>query len=292
MEPTSKKISKRARDAEVDVNSEGDDDHPSPSSSTSKLPLARAESPSPSHEDEDQLAGSSTSRKPKHVKKKAKKTKSPGIVYISRLPPGMTPQKVRHLMGRWGDVGKVYAQRPDAPSGHNPNVSQPKKQKHASANFTEAWVEFLDKSIAKTVASMLNAQVIGGKKGDRWRDDIWTMKYLSGFKWEMLGEQVAYERQAHNARLRTEIARSKTEQSEYLKNVELARVLKKREAKKVETSASGGAGAGQSAPAAAGIDSEGRAKGESKGYRQRQVVDKGKSFEGKGMDKVLGNVFG
>lgn len=23
-----------------------------------------------------------------------------------------------------------------------------------------------------------------------WRDDIWTMKYLSGFKWEMLGEQV------------------------------------------------------------------------------------------------------
>jgi hypothetical protein len=25
---------------------------------------------------------------------------------------------------------------------------------------------------------------------DRWRDDVWTMKYLSGFKWEMLGEQV------------------------------------------------------------------------------------------------------
>lgn len=48
----------------------------------------------------------------------------------------------------------------------------------------------MDKSIAKTVAQMLNAQVIGGKKGDRWHDDIWTMKYLSGFKWEMLGEQV------------------------------------------------------------------------------------------------------
>lgn len=48
----------------------------------------------------------------------------------------------------------------------------------------------MDKSLAKTVASMLNAQVIGGKKGDRWRDDIWTMRYLSGFKWEMLGEQV------------------------------------------------------------------------------------------------------
>jgi ESF2/ABP1 family protein len=40
------------------------------------------------------------------------------------------------------------------------------------------------------VAQMLNAQMIGGKKGDKWRDDIWTMRYLSGFKWEMLGEQI------------------------------------------------------------------------------------------------------
>ena len=48
--------------------------------------------------------------------KKKKSTISPGIVYISRLPPGMTPQKVKHLMARWGDVGKVYAQRKDCES--------------------------------------------------------------------------------------------------------------------------------------------------------------------------------
>lgn len=65
-----------------------------------------------------------------------------------------------------------------------------KRQKHAQALYTEAWVEFLDKKMAKVVAEMLNAQVIGGKKGDRWRDDVWTMKYLSGFRWEMLGEQI------------------------------------------------------------------------------------------------------
>lgn len=68
--------------------------------------------------------------------------------------------------------------------------NQSRKHKHLSANYTEAWVEFKDKKIAKVVAEMLNASTIGGKKGDRWRDDIWTMKYLSGFKWEMLGEQV------------------------------------------------------------------------------------------------------
>lgn len=50
------------------------------------------------------------------VKKKKKKVLTPGIVYISRVPPGMTPQKVRHLMARWGEVGKVYAQRRDGQS--------------------------------------------------------------------------------------------------------------------------------------------------------------------------------
>lgn len=51
---------------------------------------------------------------PRRVKeKKAKKKKTAGIVYISRLPPGMTPHKVRHLMAKWGEVGRVYAQRRD-----------------------------------------------------------------------------------------------------------------------------------------------------------------------------------
>lgn len=55
-----------------------------------------------------------------------------------------------------------------APTGYNPDSGKSKKkEKHAAANYSEAWVEFLDKSVAKTVAKMLNAQVIGGKKGDK-----------------------------------------------------------------------------------------------------------------------------
>lgn len=57
-------------------------------------------------------------------------------------------------------------------------------------HYTEGWVEFKDKKVARSVAEMLNAQPIGGKKGSRWRDDIWTMKYLPKFKWYMLTEQV------------------------------------------------------------------------------------------------------
>lgn len=54
-----------------------------------------------------------TTSKPKSKSKKRKEAPSAGIVYISRLPPGMTPQKVKHLMARWGEVGKIYAQKKD-----------------------------------------------------------------------------------------------------------------------------------------------------------------------------------
>jgi ESF2/ABP1 family protein len=57
-------------------------------------------------------------------------------------------------------------------------------------HYTEGWVEFKDKHVARSVATMLNAQPIGGKKGTRWRDDVWTMKYLPKFKWNMLTEQI------------------------------------------------------------------------------------------------------
>jgi ESF2/ABP1 family protein len=34
-----------------------------------------------------------------------------GMIYISRIPPGMQPAKVRHLMSQYGEVGRVYLQK-------------------------------------------------------------------------------------------------------------------------------------------------------------------------------------
>jgi ESF2/ABP1 family protein len=34
-----------------------------------------------------------------------------GVIYISRIPPGMQPPKVRHLMSQHGEVGRVYLQQ-------------------------------------------------------------------------------------------------------------------------------------------------------------------------------------
>ena len=117
------------------------------------------------------------------------------------------------------------------------------------AHYTEGWVEFKDKRVARSVAEMLNAQPIGGKKGSRWRDDVWTMKYLPKFKWNMLTEQIgethgsyglfvlpyiptAHEAAVHAAQLRVELSQSRKEQRDYLRNVELARVLDKRARRK------------------------------------------------------------
>ncbi|KAJ2923984.1 hypothetical protein H1R20_g13116, partial [Candolleomyces eurysporus] len=136
-----------------------------------------------------------------------------GVLYISRIPPGMRPAKQE-------DAKRAYLRK---------KYTSTKK-----AHFTEGWVEFKDKKVARSVAEMLNAQPIGGKKGSRWRDDIWTMKYLPKFKWNMLTEQVAHEAAVQSAKLRVELSQSRQEQQEYLRNVELARVLDKRAEKKRE----------------------------------------------------------
>jgi ESF2/ABP1 family protein len=34
-----------------------------------------------------------------------------GVLYISRIPPGMSPNKVRHLLSAYGEIGRVYLQQ-------------------------------------------------------------------------------------------------------------------------------------------------------------------------------------
>ena len=43
-------------------------------------------------------------------------------------------------------------------------------------NFTEGWVEFEDKRVAKAVAATLNGQQIGGKKRSAYYYDIWNVR--------------------------------------------------------------------------------------------------------------------
>ena len=56
--------------------------------------------------------------------------------------------------------------------------------------YTEGWVEFTDKHIAKWVAEALNNRPVGGKKSSYYHDDLWNIKYLSKFRWTHLTEKI------------------------------------------------------------------------------------------------------
>ncbi|KAF7790870.1 hypothetical protein EIP86_001828 [Pleurotus ostreatoroseus] len=202
-----------------------------------------------------------------------------GVIYISRIPPGMRPTKVRHLMSQYGEVGRVYLQPEDAKRAYLRRKYTSTKKIH----FVEGWIEFKDKKVARSVAEMLNAQPIGGKKGTRWRDDIWTMKYLPKFKWNMLTEQIAHEAAVHAARLRVELSQSKREQQEYLKNVELAHVLEKRAERKRK--------AGQDDPLPAASPKKHRSDGPPKEKKAKGPSNSSAGGEDKALNSVLSSIF-
>lgn len=145
------------------------------------------------------------------------------IVYISRIPPGMGPSKLKSLLSQYGETNRVYLAR----DPKDTRTQRKNKTRHLSYRFEEGWVEFLDKKVARHTAELLNAKTIGGKQSSPFYHDVWTLKYLPKFKWSMLSEGIAQERAKEAALLRSEISQSKRAQSSYLDQVEKSRVQRR-----------------------------------------------------------------
>ncbi|WAR16292.1 ABT1-like protein [Mya arenaria] len=143
-------------------------------------------------------------------KKKSKKNKESGIIYLSSVPTLMNVNIVRRQFEVFGEVGRIFLQ---------PNVKVKSRGKQGRV-FSEGWVEFQDKKVAKSVAASLNNTLIGGKKKNRWREELWNIKYLHRFKWAHLNERLAYEKAVHTQRMRTEISQAKREANFYVRNAE------------------------------------------------------------------------
>lgn len=162
--------------------------------------------------------------------------KKAGIVYLSRVPPFMKPDKVRHLLSAYGDIGKVFL----SPEDPKITARRRKYKNQKRPHYTEGWVEFLDKKDAKAVAKMLNAKSIGGAGRSRYKEDLWNLKYLQGFKWTQLTEQIAYEKAVRDQKLRVEMQQAKKENELYLKQVAKSKMIKsileRKEAKSLEES--------------------------------------------------------
>ncbi|KAM3546556.1 hypothetical protein ARSEF1564_000614 [Beauveria bassiana] len=150
-----------------------------------------------------------------------KAIKRSGVVYLSRIPPFMKPAKLRSLLEPYGAINRIFL-APEDPTAHARRVRAGGNKKRS---YTEGWVEFLRKKDAKAVCALLNAGTVGGKKGSYYRDDIWNLMYLKGFKWHNLTEQIASENAERASRMRAEISKTARENKEFVRNVEQAKVL-------------------------------------------------------------------
>lgn len=139
-----------------------------------------------------------------------------GIVYLSRVPPRMTPSKVKTLLSDWGEITRIYLVEED-------KTHRKKRRKAGGSSgkrYTEGWIEFASKKIAKLVGSSLNMTPISHQKGNMHHDDVWSVKYLKGFKWSHLTEKVAYERRVREQKLRVEMMEVKRENAAFVSQLE------------------------------------------------------------------------
>lgn len=151
--------------------------------------------------------------------------KGRGVVYIPRVPPYMQASKLRHLLSQFGDIGRIYL-TPEDSTEHEKRVKAGGQKK---VMYKDGWVEFEKKKIAKSVCESLNGTPIGGKKGHNfYRDDIWTLRYLSKFTWSDLNEHLAANRDLRSKRLLQRQDRQEKEDEFYLKNVIKAQSNKRR----------------------------------------------------------------
>jgi len=247
---------KRRRNEDDDSNGEGSVDDKSDASSTNSID----EGSKSVGEEED--PSNNTSDKPKEEqlqKKKKKKVRKlnvsatedfnaklqkRGIVYLSRVPPRMTPSKVKTLLSDFGTVTRVYLVEED-------KTIRKKRRKAGGSGgkrYTEGWVEFESKKRAKEAGDALNMNRVTNHKGSVHYDDLWNIKFLKGFKWSHLTEKVAYERRVREQKLRIEMMEVRRENASYIAQVEAGKKLdhieerqRKRQKKEGGTSAAGGA---------------------------------------------------
>jgi len=166
-------------------------------------------------EEEDEIESPKKKRKVESSRKRLdsetqEKKKKPGVIYLSSVPDGMNVTQTTAFFSEFGRVGRVFLQ---------PDKTDKQKGKFNRV-FSEGWVEFASKKVARLAAERLNCQPVGGKRKSKAHDQTWNIKYLPRFKWVHLSERLAYEAAVRQQRLRTEISQVKREAEHFKSSVE------------------------------------------------------------------------
>lgn len=153
---------------------------------------------------------------PEQLAKEQKKIKKTGVCYLSSIPPYMKPVKLRSVLSRFGKLDRIFL-KPEDEASYKKRVKYGGNKKK---KYTEGWVEFVNKKEAKLCAETMNGNILGGKKSSYYHDDIMNIKYLSGFKWFDLTQQIAKENEIRQAKLSMEISQQQKLNKTFVNNVE------------------------------------------------------------------------
>lgn len=153
---------------------------------------------------------------PEQLAKEQKKIKKTGVCYLSSIPPYMKPVKLRSVLSRYGKLDRIFL-KPEDEASYKKRVKYGGNKKK---KYTEGWVEFVNKKEAKLCAESMNGNILGGKKSSYYHDDIINIKYLSGFKWFDLTQQIAKENEIRQAKLSMEISQQQKLNKTFVNNVE------------------------------------------------------------------------
>ena len=202
-----------------------------------------------------------------------------GVVYLARVPPYMRPIKVKQLLSAYGEVGRVYL----APEDAGAYARRVRAGGNKRLQFTEGWVEFLDKRIARATAESIHNARVGDGLGVRGRarrgfygDDLWSVQYLRGFKWHHLTEMSAYERRVKGVRLRAALSGARKDADAFLLRVEQAQGLaaqaKRRKGANVTSSLSAASGGGGGGPLDSAQEEAAALANARRHFRQREPI--------------------
>lgn len=120
-------------------------------------------------EDEDETKDVIKTKKPKKIHKLSltetedfnKKLKKRGVIYVARVPPRMTPSKIKSLLSDFTEVTRVFLVEEDA------SVRKRRKREYGGSGgkrYVEGWVELASKRKAKHIAASLNLTPISNTK--------------------------------------------------------------------------------------------------------------------------------
>jgi ESF2/ABP1 family protein len=202
-------------------------------------------------DDESPMVNDASGEKKRKIHKLSMKTtedfneklKQRGVIYVARIPPRMTPTKLKTILSDFGEVTRVFCQEEDAAA----RKRRRKLSGNGSKRYTEGWVEYASKKVAKHVAAALHQQSISNYKRSPHYGDLWNLKYLPKFQWSHLTEKVAYERRVREQKLRLETMQAKRETASYKKLLETGKMLDKIEERKRKREQKDGGAAGNSA---------------------------------------------